>query len=408
MQVCFKDASFGFEFVRNLGFTYYGGADLGEMVATAGNIVEGDMESWYRGWHARAERIAARADKGLAAGHVVSAREGYLRASTYFRMAEFYLHGKPSDPRILEESRAMRRCYTEGAKLSGATWEPVEIAFEGTTLPGYFYKVDGSDEPRKTLVFHGGLDSCVEELGFFCGLAAVRHGYNCLTFDGPGQGAPIREDKLYHRYDWEKIVTPALDYALSRPDVDGGRVALMGMSLGGYFAARAAAFEHRFGAVVLFNGLYDYHASMRGVMPKESIEALDAGDPLRCEKIIYDAMAGDTDLRWNVEQAVWSFGANGIADYLENKVKPLTMEGIAGQIRSPTLVLAADGDILVGGQQPQQIYDALTCPKDLFTFTAQDGAENHCESGALAYLHEVVFNWLDETLAKDAAPAPAA
>jgi len=210
-------------------------------------------------------------------GHLESARECYLRASTYFRTAEFYLHGNPGDPRILSESRASQKAYAEGARLTGATWEPVQIPYEGTTLPGYFYKAGNSGKPRPTLIFHGGLDSSLEELFYFGAAPAVRRGYNCLTFDGLGQGAPIREQKLYHRYDWEAVVTPAVDYALSRPDVDGDHLALMGMSLGGYFAARAAAFEHRFRAAVFFNGMYSPHESIRGSMPKEAIAALDNG-----------------------------------------------------------------------------------------------------------------------------------
>jgi len=79
------------------------------------------------------------------------------------------------------------------------------------------------------------------------------------------------------------------------------------------------------------------------------------------------------------------------------KTKQYTMDGIAGQIRCPCLVLEAEGDMFFVNQ-PQQIYDALQVPKKLFRFTSEDGAENHCQSGAEAYLHEVVFNWLDETL----------
>jgi pimeloyl-ACP methyl ester carboxylesterase len=211
----------------------------------------------------------------LGAGHLESAREAYLRASTYFRTAEFYLHGDPGGPRILSESRASQQAYAEAAKLTGPTWEPVQIPYEGRTLPGYFYKVDNSDKPRPTLIFFGGFDSSLEELFYFGGAPAVRRGYNCLTFDGPGQGAPIREQKRPFRYDWEAVVIPAVDYALTRPDVDGANLALKGTSLGGYFAARAVAFEHRPRVAIFFDGLYDFHESLRGAMPKEAIAALD-------------------------------------------------------------------------------------------------------------------------------------
>jgi len=134
MKVAFKDESFAFEFVRNLGFMYYGGSDLGEMMATAGKIKEGDFESWFIEWNKLARRILSRADASLGAGHLESSREAYLRASTYFRMAEFYLHGDPADPRILSESRASQKAYSEAAKLTGPTWAPVKIPWPVKTM----------------------------------------------------------------------------------------------------------------------------------------------------------------------------------------------------------------------------------------------------------------------------------
>ena len=186
MIVQFKeDMSFAFEFIRNLGFMYYGGSDLGEMIVTSDKIKVGDLESWFKEWDELGRAILGNADASLEAGHNESARSAYLRASTYFRMAEFYLHGNPSDPRILSTSRASQKAYAEAARLTGPTWEPVQIPYEGTTLPGYFYKVDDSGKPRPTVLFHGGYDSSLEELFYFGAAAAVRRGYNCLTWDGP-------------------------------------------------------------------------------------------------------------------------------------------------------------------------------------------------------------------------------
>ncbi len=401
MKVGFKEDHFAFEFVRNLGFMYYGGADLGEMIATAESIVEGDFESWFGRWRERAERILARAEAYLAAGHQVSARGGFLRASTYFRMAEFYLHGNPADQRILSTSRASQKAYAQGAALSGPTWQSVEIPYEGTTLPGYFYKPDTSDKPRPTIIFHGGYDSSLEELFYYGGAPAILRGYNCLTWDGPGQGAPIREQKLPFRPDWEKVVSPAVDYALTRPDVDGDNLVLIGMSLGGYLAARAAAFEHRFRAAVFFDGVYDFHASLRNLLPKEAIDAYDAGDRAMCEQIASEKMADNTALRWAVTQGTWSFAVPSVAELLDRS-KDYTLEGVVDRIRCPCLVMEADGDIFFKGQ-PQRVFDELKVPKAFARFTAEDGAENHCQSGALAYKDEVVFNWIAETLGREPA-----
>ena len=256
--------------------------------------------------------------------------------------------------------------------------------------------------PRPTLIFHGGYDSSIEELFFFGAAAATRRGYNCLTFDGPGQGAPIREQRLPLRYDWEAVVTPAVDYALSRPDVDGKNLALMGMSLGGYLAARAAAFEHRFRAAIFFDGVYDLHETIERMVPKAALAALNAGDTRTCDDIVQKAMENNTGMHWAMTQGIWSFATSNIAEFL-TETKRYTMDGIAGQIQCPCLVMEAAEDMFFRGQ-PQQIYDALKAPKQLFQFSSEDGAENHCQSGALAYKDEVVFNWLDETLKMNPGP----
>jgi Esterase FrsA-like len=397
MKVSFEnDESFAFEFVRNLGFMYYGGSDLGEMVATAAKITEGDFESWFTEWDKLGRRVLGRADASLAAGHDISAREGYLRASTYFRIAEFYLHGNPEDPRILSESRASQKAYAEAAKLTGPTWEPIEIPYEGTTLPGYFYMVDNSGKARPTLIFTGGYDSSAEEMFYFAAAAATRRGYNCLTFDGPGQGSPIREQKLPFRHDWEKVVTPVVDYAMTRPDVEGGNLSLIAMSLGGYFGARTVAFEHRFRAAIFYDGVWSFYEALRHLLPKEAIAAFDAGDAAQLDEIIHKLMPKNTSLRWVVTQGLWSFGTSSLTEFVE-KTKQYTVEGIVGQIQCPCLIMEADGDMFFKGQ-PQQVYDALQAPKQFVRFSSEDGAENHCQSGALAYKDQVVFDWLDETL----------
>jgi len=92
------------------------------------------------------------------------------------------------ETRAFSPSPGRRKRRMQAAKLSGPTWEPVQIPYERTTLPGYFYKVDNSGRPRPTIIFFGGFDSSIEELFYYGG--APGRGYNCLTFDGPGQGAP--------------------------------------------------------------------------------------------------------------------------------------------------------------------------------------------------------------------------
>src|SRR6202044_417012 len=127
---------------------------------------------------------------------------------------------------------------------------PVEIPYEQTTLPGYFHRVDASNRPRPTIVMHTGFDASAEEMPVSGARAAVERGYNVLAFDGPGQFGPLHREGLVFRPDWEKVVTPVVDFVLKLPGVDPKRVALMGMSLGGLLAPRAAAFERRITALI--------------------------------------------------------------------------------------------------------------------------------------------------------------
>ncbi len=147
-----------------------------------------------------------------------------------------------------------RAAFQSAADLSGGRWRKVEIPCEGKALPAYLFLVDTSGRKRPLLIAHTGLDCGIEEMYFGIGHAAVRRGYNCLIFEGPGQGGAIRELDLPFRHDWEKVVTPVVDFAVGLKEVDPGRIALFGMSMGGYLAPRAAAYEPRIRACIAAAG----------------------------------------------------------------------------------------------------------------------------------------------------------
>ncbi|HTU57586.1 MAG TPA: alpha/beta hydrolase, partial [Polyangiales bacterium] len=232
-----QDQQFWFETLRALGHTSYGGADVNEVLATSQRIVAGDYESWYREWRALAERVetAARAARGP-----LTQRDGLMRASTYWRSAEFFLHGVNEDPRASECYLRSAVCFRDAIVSLPIT--PVEIPYEGTVLHGYFYRAPG-EGPKPTILMHSGFDGSVEEMHFICAAAAHERGYHVLSFDGPGQPAARHHDGLTFRPDWENVITPVLDWLLRKPEV--GQVALLGVSMGGLLAPRAAAFEHR-------------------------------------------------------------------------------------------------------------------------------------------------------------------
>src|SRR5271156_4444114 len=263
-----------FEAKRAFGAASYGASEFGEVMASLNRITSGDYEGWYNEWNATAERISAEADAQLAAGHRVSARDGYLRAANYFRTSEFFLHGNHEDPRIYSAYKRSIRAYKLSASLFDPPILPVEIPYENTTLPGYFHRVDESDQKRPLLIMHSGFDGSAEELHGEGARAGIERGYNILAFDGPGQYGPIHRERLPFRPDWEEVVTPVVDFAVKLPGVDTAKIALMGVSFGGYLALRAAAFEKRIAAVIANDGVYDYGAANLSAVPGEQRAAM--------------------------------------------------------------------------------------------------------------------------------------
>lgn len=403
MKVVFQDPTFSSQLLRTIGATYYKGADIGECLSTAYRIKEGDFESWYTEWLKTAKRVHKYADDCLAANHKVSAREAYLRASNYYRAAEFLLIS-PEDPRIQTTWGSSKECFNNAGKLFSPPIESIEIPYEGTTLPGHFYRLNencnndtATPPPRPTLIAHGGFDSTLEELYTFAAAPALERGYNCLTFEGPGQGRVIRKQKIPFRYDWEKVVTPVIDYALTKDrDIDPNNIALMGISMGGYLAARAAAFEHRISASILYNGVYDGYDAFASGFPQSLRTAVENGNTNAVNTVIDILSDIDANLRFNLKHGMWTTGTNSPFELIQGS-KKYTVKDIAQKIKCPTLVLEAEKDDSFPGQ-PRMVYDALTCPKKYILFTSEEGAEEHCQSGAPAISNQRIFDWLDETL----------
>ena len=397
MKFLFDDESFSFEALRAAGYAARGGADLGEVLAACGNIPDGDEEAWCREWGTLADRIRDTGLAALAAGHRVSARDALLRASNYYRTAEFYRRADPdNDAESARLARLSRESFATAADLLDVPARRVAIPYEGTTLPGYLFLADDFGTPRRTLVYHGGFDSTLEESYLAVARGALERGYTVLAFDGPGQATARRLQGLVFRPDWEKVVTPVIDYAAALPEADQRRMALMGTSFGGYLAARAAAFEHRIAALVLNDGLFDFGGAVLRGLPPALAALIEAGRDAQAEAVMAQAAAHSTYLRWSAGNARWTFGATSAAQALRD-MRAYTMEGLADRITCPTLVLDPENDQFFRGE-PRRIFDALRCPKELITFTAAEGAGEHCQEGAGLLTEQRVFDRLDALL----------
>ena len=210
----------------------YGGADVGECLATAARVKGTDLDGWYSAWTATATTTAAMAGAELAAGRVETARSCFFRASNYFRTAGVMVMGTPLDQRLARSNAAQTDAFRQAAALLPRPPDVVEIPFEDTTLPGYHFRAGDGAGPRPTAILLGGYDGTAEELYFFNSVAALERGFDVLAFDGPGQGSALIQRGLVLRPDYETVVSAVIDHLLARPGADPDRIVLIGLSLG--------------------------------------------------------------------------------------------------------------------------------------------------------------------------------
>ena len=397
LDVIFDDHQYSFQLLRTMGYSSTGGADIAECLRTAYLIEEANNESWYMEWNDTAERLEKTAEKFLKEGHEKSAKEAYFRSSNYYRTAGFFLVTDPEDPRIIETYQKSRECFQKGSIFSEHPIKIVKIPFEGTTLPGYLLLVDNSQTKRPLIIIHTGFDGTAEELYFEIGALAVERGYNCLLFEGPGQGCVIREQKIPFRPNWESVVTPVVDFALELPEVDPDRIGLIGISFGGYFAPRAAAFEHRLKVCVANGGIYDFYENMIRKFPPNTEDIVkDQDASLVFDRETKEMMKQNVDIEFFFRNGMYTFGAKTPSELIR-MLKPYNMREVAKNIRCTMLVVDSEGDRDLPGQAAE-LYQALECPKEFMIFTKLEGAEEHCQMGAVMISGERILNWLDDNL----------
>jgi pimeloyl-ACP methyl ester carboxylesterase len=398
MGMIFKDELFDAQWLRAAGHSSAGGADIGECFAAARQIGEPDAERWFQAWSELADGILAEAEKSLAQGCRFSARSAYLRASNYYRTAYTFLIGAPVDARVVSAYRCQRAAFEAAASLMSPAAESIRIPYGDAFLHGYLFRGVDDAEPRPTLIINGGYDSTAEEAYFFSGAAAAARGYTCIVFDGPGQGSAIIEDGLVFRPDWEAVITPVVDFAATRPEVDPTKIALMGVSFGGYLGPRAASAEHRLAACIADPGELSLFAEMKSRMPKFIARELPEGNPLVLgvlSLMLNRRLRHDT-AGWGLRRGQWVHGVKSPLAYLL-ATRDYTLEGRAERIRCPTLICSAEEDDI--GVTADRLYASLACAKTRMVFSAKEGAGAHCEAGGRMLFNQRALDWLDCVLA---------
>ncbi|MBX3493315.1 MAG: alpha/beta hydrolase [Parvibaculum sp.] len=385
----FADQTYHFQTLRALNVIPSGGADTQEVLETIKHIRAGDPQSWFEAWEATGDRVYALANN---TNDRLSRGRAYFRAHSYYRTGEFLL--LPDDPQRPAAWEKNVTAFYKGLDTLGITYKRIEVPYGEHHLNAVYYPGPAGAETKPLIVFVGGFDSTLEELYFALGAAALERGYSVLTYEGPGQGSVLREQDLPFTHEWEKPNGAVLDTFL-QSHVKPTKIVLVGMSMGGYLAPRAAAFDERIDGVVAFDVFYDLNGAPQ--VPNTALWLRDHGFGFLVNAIIGIRKYLSPGFAWVVDNAMWTTGTKAPLDAFDT-FKPYTLENVASQIRSDVLILAGQDDHFVPIEQVEQFEKALTHARSTTSviYDRESGGAEHCQLGASTLWHATFFDWMIE------------
>jgi len=393
----FSDPEMDFQLIRQLGSSTYGGASVGECLSTAARIADGDPPSWVAEFTKLAEHQENDARKRAAAGHVISARDQFLKACNSYRAAEYYTYSYESRHREL--GLKSRDCFGAAMKYVDHTFESILLPYKDMQLPVYFLAPEREVKKRKTLLIVSGYDGTLEEEYLMRGRPALERGYNVVHFAGPGQMDTLRfNPDAKFEPDFENPTKVIVDFCAQHPGVDLERLALLGISFGGYFAVRAAAFEKRIKALMANSPILNLHDYMTAFAGQDFAEAPEE-ENFRLEDIpdIPEQFMSKHDKLMS-GNLIKRFGQPTFIDTFKY-LREFVAEDVVSNIQCPCLALAGTGE----GREPEKQFrsfcEKVSGPVDSHLFTELEGADTHCQVGNVSFAAAVCLDWLDERFA---------
>lgn len=327
----------------------------------------------------------------IALGDTALAEDRIGNAIAYYRMSEFFMYdGDPDKLAYYQKAKGLFYQHYAEYFTSGLV-ERLEAAYDGVRLPILHTRPEG--EKRDVILLHGGNDSYFEEF-FFPMLYLAGHGFEVYLFEGPGQGGVVREQGKKFTYQWEKPVKAVLD-AIGERDVT-----IMGASLGGMLAPRAAAFDDRIKRVVgwsIFPNFLD--VALEGVIPPPLWGLLrfmirhDFRGPINA--IIKKKMAADPTVDWAIRHGMYAYDAADPFGYIK-KLDDFKMTDIGPRLTQDMLVLGASRDHFISKRLYQKELDALPNVRSLTyrLFTEKEDAGGHCNVGNPQLVLDTVMDWI--------------
>lgn len=361
-----------YQFRRALGETQEGGGSVSELFLAASRMVPGDLDSWHENLLEVSNNNMRRGDAEEASGHIRTAMNCWLRAADMYRSAEFWL--THDDLRRLATFTKCEQATHKFLQYCVPKGEVVEIPYEGKSLYAYFIRAPYHTPKQPVLIAFGGLDSFKDELWFMVGRGALQRGISILMVDGPGQGGTLRRHGIPTRFDYEVPVGACIDWLGTRSDVDLGRIAVSGSSLGGYYAARAGAKEPRLAAAIAHGAQWD----------------------------IGTRMLERDDNHMLASHLRWVFGGKTMKEVWEIS-KPFKLEGALDSMRCPFLICHGGHDVL-GVQTANIVYEyakKVGVDATLRFVTENETGADHCQHDNPTIGQEIMLDWLADKFGID-------
>jgi pimeloyl-ACP methyl ester carboxylesterase len=365
-----------------LGAAPWGGAEIGEVhrVGLALKDRLGDDAAWFREWDAMAAQLEERGRALRKAGKRLSAASYLFRAANYAHVGERFLQPKTAAG-LASYQRAVA-CFRDAASLiDRPRIEPVEVPYEGASLPALLVHAapERTRGPAPAMVFFDGFD-VTKEIQYFKAVPDLAaRGIACLIVDGPGNGESIRFRNLPLHHETERYARPAYEYLAARPEFDARRIGVMALSLGGYYAPRAAALEPRFACCIAWGAIWDYWQTWKDRL---------------------DRIARDEKLSLSVpwQHLLWEFGVGAKEEALQ-RLEGFRLDGVAQKIRCPFLLMHGEGDAQIPLALARRCYEAVGSErKELKVFTRAEGGYHHCQSDNLSIGTAYMWDWAADVL----------
>ncbi|KAJ5345985.1 hypothetical protein N7452_003989 [Penicillium brevicompactum] len=395
-------SEFNFELIGVLGDALTGGSDIAPILGISKDIKAGDMVDFGTQFQNLAISTKAQAESPENAFDPVNVRDTWFSAARYFRNADFYNHGNWSNPLIETLWDEQTAAFDKALAALPIPGRRIQIpASNGNfTVEAIWYGVtDNGKTKLPTLIIGNGYDAAQEDSYHQYVAPALARGWNCITYEGPGQPTVRRNQNIGFIPHWENVVTPVVDWLFAeKADViDADRLVLIGNSFGGYLAARAAAFEPRLSAAILIGGVWDAYAAFTSQFPSELLGLLDAGNYTEFDNIVItlrDTGKLTTGAAWGIDQGLWSFYTHSPSEFL-TRCKEFQLKDVIDKINIPVFIGDAEFENFFQGQ-PQQVKNALGDKGTLHKFAGVAGY--HCQSGATQELVRTIFAWINKTL----------